>query len=497
MKNLFFIFILILSPVLFSQDVQTEESAEKNETEQEEASEPEQEETEEVAQEEETPVAEEPDENIPVINELSALKEEVSSLKGDMKKWQEESFALKKELLLLKEAASAEKKTVIVAEVLTESKEKGEKVVKIKPYGFIEIYGYGNDAKLMSNDLMVYVLDQEGSVFGMSARNTRLGLDISVPYIKSVDLSAKLEIDFVGSLPDTGNAETSTGIRMRHAFFKVAKTFETDTTLALLAGQTWATAIIPTFPNIINPAGGWGAGNLWNRLPLVELELAQKAGHFDFGLKAAAVKPITGTSANRRNFIEVNIDAGEASHWPSLQGQLYLKFKIPSIDVFWAAGGAYGREDYTSGVKVNNGDDLLYGNEVEVWMFNTALKVVHKYAELQGKYFIGKNLDMFGFFGGSIIKKDGIVMRSMSGTGFWADVTMKPVKNLRLSVGLGSEYTSHTQSVYDQNDTFWLSLFYTFFGHFTPGFQWQQIVTEKDDAKLTGNSYIGSLKFSF
>ncbi len=492
MKILFFIFILIFSQILFSQEAQTEEPEENNDQELEEAAEPEQTNEQSIVAEEESAIEQEE----PVVEqeEPSVAAEELSQLK-------EELSSLKKEFLLLKETVSAEKELKPEPELEPVSEDVPEKeerkAVRIKPYGFVELYGYGNDAQFLSNDLMVYVVDEDRSVFGMSARNTRLGLEISVPYIEKVDLSAIVEIDFVGSLPDTGNAETSTGLRMRHAFFKASKTFSSDTTLALKAGQTWATAIIPIFPNMINPAGGWGAGNLWNRLPLAELELAQKAGNFDLGLKGSVVKPITGTSANRRNFIEINIDAGEASNWPSLQGQLYLKFKMPSIDVFWAAGGAYGREDYTSGVKVNNGDDILFGNEVEVWMFNTALKIVHKYAELQGKYFLGENLDMFGYFGGSVVKENGIVTESMRATGFWAELTMKPLNKLRLSVGMGSEYNDHEQAVYNQNDVFWLSLFYTFFDHITPGFQWQQVITEKNSVKQTGNSYMGSLKFSF
>jgi hypothetical protein len=475
MRYLFFVLILLVSFHLFSEEEQGLETESDNSS----------------------------DKTVELQKEINDIKEQ--SLKRDsaVERSEKEIAELKKELVELKETLKKEKQEKLEAEQLAEQEKKQEQeaqeeeIIDFRPYGFIELYGYANDAQFLSNDLMVYVLDKNRSTVGMSARNTRLGLEISVPYIEVVDISAILEIDFVGSLPDTGNAESSTGIRMRHAFFKVSKTFSTDTTLALRAGQTWLTAIIPIFPCMINPAGGWGAGNLWNRLPLAELELAQKAGNFDFGLKGSIVKPITGTSANRRNFIEVNIDAGNASHWPGLQGQLYLKFKTPSIDVFWAAGGAYGREDYTSGVKVNNGDSILFGNEVEVWMFNTALKVVHKYAELQGKYFIGENLDMFGYFGGSVVKKDGIVTESMRATGFWTELSMKPFKTLKLSVGLGSEYNNHKLAVYNQNDVFWLSLFYTFFDHITPGFQWQQVITEKDDNKQTGNAFLGSLKFSF
>jgi hypothetical protein len=51
--------------------------------------------------------------------------------------------------------------------------------------------------------------------------------------------------------------------------------------------------------------------------------------------------------------------------------------------------------------------------------------------------------------------------------------------------------------LYDQNDAVWVSVFWTFFDHFTPGFQWEQIITEKTDVKKTGNIFLGNLKFTF
>ena len=386
----------------------------------------------------------------------------------------------------------------------TEEKKKDEKLsgdpIMFKPYGFIELYGWANDARFVSNDLTIYVKDEADSTANLSARNSRFGLTITVPYITAVELSAKLEIDFFGSLPDGGYAVTSTGIRMRHAFFKLAKTFETGTTLALLAGQTWATAIIPVFPNLINPAAGWGNGNPWNRLPLAEITVAQKMGKLCGGLKLAAAKPISGASSNRKNFIEVNVDSGDISNWPSLQGQLFLNGKFDKISFNFAAAGSYGREDYTKGIKVNNSDTLLYGNEVHTWIFNTALVISHKYADIKGKFYMGENLDMYGIFGGSLIKDDdGIVRDSMEAMGYWAELSLKPFTGLVLSTGLGAEMMEDCDdALYKQNDSFWVAAYYTFFKHFRIGFQWQNTITDYEDkGKLKGNSFMGSLRFTF
>lgn len=435
--------------------------------------------------------------------EIEQLKKESEKRDQELLKNRSEVDVLREELKKMKEDRDKEKAVEKIEKKLAEDK-KPEKVLTFKPYGFFELYGYGNDAKFSFNDLMVYVSDEKGSTGNISARNTRIGLDIGVPYITSFDLSGRLEIDFFGSLPDSGSAETSVGIRMRHAFFKISKTFKSKTTIALLAGQTWATAIIPTFPSVINPAAGWGAGNVWNRLPLAELSLAQSAGKIDMGIKFSAAKPITGASANRKMFIEMNIDAGDASNWPSLQSQIYLKSNFSSFNFMWAAAGAYGRENYIDGIKINGSDTLTYGDEVETWLFNTALVLSHKYAEAQGKFFIGENLDSFGVFGGSIIKDEsGFVSGSVRTMGYWAELTMKPFKGMKLSTGFGSELSdingkaSASDLKYDENSTFWISAFYTFYDHFTTGFEWQNTNTTKESNKITGNSFMGSLKFTF
>ncbi len=441
--------------------------------------------------------------------QVVTLTKDLEELKKGLEKRDAEIELLKKEFNNLKtkvEAPKVEEKVAEKKEEVKAPEKKEEKIVKFKPYGFFELAGYATDSTFQYNDLMLFVKDENGSTSNISARNTRLGLDVSIPYVTAVDLSGKFEVDFLGGLAKSGMAESNVGLRMRHAYLKIGKTFKTGTTLSLLAGQTWATATIPIFPNMINPSYGWGKGNLWSRLPVAELEVAQKAGPTCVGLKFGVAKPITGASANNGNFLEVNFDAGDVSHWPSIQGQLYLKANFAGIDLLAAAGGAYGRENYVDGIKINNAADPVFGDEVEVWMFNAALKVSHKYAEIQGKYFMGANLDMFGFFGGSLIKDaDGYIVDSLKAQGYWAELSLKPYKGLRLSVGLSGEYTNHDQAVYDQNDAVWVSVFWTFFDHFTPGFQWEQVITESSPTvenvttsqKLTGNAFFGNVKFTF
>lgn len=495
-KRMFLSMILLFSLVLSAQEpAQAEPKAEEPKVAEEKAEEPKA----DVETAEEPKAEEEKAEEPEAEDRVEVLTKQMNELAESIKKRDAEMELLKSELSNMKAKMEAPEVKENVAEKVQPPEKKEEApIVKFKPYGSIELAGYGSDAQFMSNDLMLYVEDEKGSTSNITARNTRFGVDISLPRLVEVDLVAKIELDFFGGLANSGLAESNVGLRIRHAYLKIGKTFKSGTTLSFLAGQTWSTATVPIFPSMINPAQGWGAGNVWSRLPLAEFEVAQKAGPTDIGLKLAVAKPITGASANKGGFLEMNIDAGDASHWPSLQGQLYVKAKFSGIDLMWAAAGAYGRENYVKGVKINNAPEPVYGDEVEVWIFDTALNLSHKYAEIQAKYFMGANLDMFGFFGGSIITdKGGYVVESMKGMGYWVELALKPYKGLKLAVGLGGEYTNHDQAVYDQNDSVWVSVFWTFFDHLTPGFQWQQIITEKNDIKKTGNVFLGNLKFTF
>jgi len=434
-----------------------------------------------------------------------AIEQRVKALEEKQAQLVEENKKLKEEIEAKKAAAAEEKKEM----------PKEKKAVEFLPYGFIELYAWMSDAALFTNDFPLYVTDEGKSTTGMSAKNSRLGTKIFFPRLEGVKLMGTLEIDFFTNMADTGYSESYPMIRMRHAFMDLSKTWG-DSTLGFKAGQTWAVATPILFPAQINPALGWGLGNLWQRMPLASIYFTQKfAETFSFNAEVAAARAMTGASSNRNGFLEVNIDAGDASHIPQIQGQVSLKGAFAGLDLLVAVGGAWGRESYKGGVFLNNKKDTTYtGGLVDVYLVNPALKLSHEYFEVGGKFFWGQNLDVFGAFGGALISEnanaDGTIKRVLDGQrtmGYWAQLTGKPLPGWSLHVGYSAEDPDQGQEkaapLFFRNSSIWVSTFYKFFGQMTLGFQWQQIrseditINKAPRKNLTGNSFMGNAKLEF
>jgi len=337
---------------------------------------------------------------------------------------------------------------------------------------------------------------------------------ILFPSLKEVNLSGKFEIDFYGSSNNSGAAESQVMPRLRHAYMDINQVYG-DTTVGFLAGQTWAPATPTLFPSLINPGAGWAMGNPWQRMPQIQLYGTQKIGDFQTGIIAAATRAMTGASTNQSAALEKSIDAGDASKMPMFQGQAFFKGKASDVEMFLAVGGAYGKEDYDkkSGLKGTckdaAGKDVscaLYGEKIDVQMFNVGGKISHKYANLQGKFYMGKNLDVFGVFGGSVVYDQQItdhkeVVGSQLVKGFWGELNVKPLEEINIGIGYGAEDPDQDQdnatTTYEKNSGLWATANYTMFKKFTVGVQYLNVKTVTAVKTLEGNSLMFNTKLNF
>ncbi len=448
------------------------------------------------------------------VNELKKQNEKQNELIKQLQKEQEQSVKEVKSLQVSARKNQAAKKAA-------ENKKKNKKkpAITFHPYGRIDLRGWANDAQFLVNDKPVCVADQDASSANITIRDTRLGFVLAVPGVTAVNMSARLEIDFFGNMGNSFAAEVIGMPRLRHAYFDIHHRFKSGTTIGGKFGQTWATAIVPLFP--VLSSGGWGAGNLWQRLPLGDLYLEQEIGKsWKMHFSVAAAKPMSGASPNRNSYVEFNIDAGAGSHWPALQTQLWFGGSAGSFTLYFAAAASYSRENYEHGVLVNNlkGTTKLYGNEVENWSFDSGMKIFHKYGYLQGKFFIGNNLDLYGAFSSGVTYSTDAqgnkkVLSSQRAMGYWGELHLTPFKQLDLFTGVGGEKPDTDQTgscpVFEENTAFWVGASYTFFDRLTLMFYWHQIQTEGFDTgkkdgvgdpirkDLTGNSYSGLIRFAF
>jgi len=139
---------------------------------------------------------------------------------------------------------------------------KTQKGFNAELYGFIKLDASYDTQKTAAGNLAFFVLpesnDGSDDEFNMTAKESRLGLNLSSGDMLPVETKAKLEMDFYGS-----SSETSASPRMRQAYLQF-KAGDWD----ILAGQTWdATQSI--LPKTLNFATGGRHGTLWARRPQV------------------------------------------------------------------------------------------------------------------------------------------------------------------------------------------------------------------------------------
>jgi len=396
---------------------------------------------------------------------------------------------------------------ISLASLTLSAEESKKKSVEFKPYGFIQLNAQAQDATFTASDLMIFVADETKGHLNYNVRDTRIGTKILFPSIEKVKLSGTIEVDFYGDFQQSGAAESRPQLRMRHGFIDLGKNFG-DTTLGLIAGSTWAPATPNIFPTAVGTPGGWAIGNIWQRMPQIQLYATHKIGVFTTGIKAAATRAMTGKSLSKGGGIETLIDAGDAATFPLIQAQLFAKGKVAGITIDLGVGAAYGKEDYSLGesdVKVKgkdeNGNDVqnsVDGSEVDVQLINAGLKISHQYANISGKFYTGKNINIFGSLASNATSD---YNDSQNAIGYFAQVGITPIKGVALNAGMGTDDPDEEQEnasvSYKKNSAMWTNLFYTLYSRYRVGAQYMKIETEKSDKTLTGNSYMLTFKLSF
>ena len=145
------------------------------------------------------------------------------------------------------------------------SREVGDQTgVIFKPYGYIKVDMAYDDTRTSGTGATAFVLPETTGFgsdrhFTMTARQTRLGLNIAGPDIGEGKSAGKIEVDFYAP----ASVENKAQLMMRQAYWQV-----TYPTWNVLVGQAWEVTS-PAFPNILNYAYLALSGNPGYRKPMV------------------------------------------------------------------------------------------------------------------------------------------------------------------------------------------------------------------------------------
>jgi hypothetical protein len=273
--------------------------------------------------------------------------------------------------------------------------------------------------------------------FEVSARLTRFGIDIMGPAVEKLGnakVSGKLEIDFYSTnVVSDSRAEP----RMRHAYVKLAWD-----DLFILAGQT-SDIISPIFPVVNADLVMWGAGNLGDRRPQLQVDWRPKMGTGNFILTGEV--GVTGADDNQNlDPAGVSFLDGVASGIPTLQGRVAYKG-----DHFWLAGKKFeiGAWAHYAQEKLDNQgaftDDKFtstgYGLDLVLPLFDIL--------EIRGEVWAGKNLDDVrgGIFQGVTAVNGGTEVEA---AGYWVELVLKAADWYTLHVGTSHD-NPHNDDILD------------------------------------------------
>lgn len=288
----------------------------------------------------------------------------------------------------------------------------------VELYGYIKGDGAWDSARMFNGNFAQWVESEPASgadsEYNLTARESRLGIDIRGPEMAGARTSGKVEIDFMG-----GGLENRPLPMMRHAYLQLEWP-EHD--ISLIAGQTWD-VISPLFPLAVNYAPGWWAGNVGYRRPQFRLTK---------GFKLGESTKLTLQGAATRTIGDINLlgpgDTGEDAGFPTVQARAALTFHgFSGQTATVGVSGHYGREEYDT-------DNIGSRVDLPSWSGSLDLLVpLSAKVTVKGEIFRGRNMDEY--LGGIGQGVNPATLRGITDVGGWASVNFGPWRGWRFGVG--------------------------------------------------------------
>lgn len=348
---------------------------------------------------------------------LNVLAEtENEALKARIERLEEELGELK--AILTEKTTTPEKASVPAQAAPTPSDG-----FSIKSYGYIKLDASYNDSKTASGNYVLYV-PSEGTVnndntFNITARQSRLGLDITAPQYEGWITKAKVEADFYGdgSIAHENKAE----LMLRHAFLETTKGG-----LSFLAGQTWD-VISPLNPNSLSYVPGFTSGNTGYRRPQMRVSYNKSFNDITGILTQFALSRTTGTANEDLDGNTVN--DGDDSGFPTVQGRVALTTKgVAGKKNIIGISGHFGREEVDASSTTGS------ANTYDSWSGNIDFVIpLSERFSLSGEAFTGINLD--DYFGGVLQGINTTTRNEISSKGMWSQINFAFNKEWQYTAG--------------------------------------------------------------
>ncbi len=365
----------------------------------------------------------------------------------------------------------------------------GKSVFTLKPYGYVKLDAIYDSQRVQNGELAFYVMPKEAGElddeFNMTARETRLGLDLAGPDTPDIKTTGKVEVDFYGS----GGAPNTAPLRMRLAYLDVAM----PKGFSIRAGQDWET-FITVIPRILNFSYLADAGALGLRRP--QFRLTQEIpiqGQTKVVAKVAAARTIG------EDIDGGGQDDGVDSGLPTLQYNLILEMPILTKKASkFSISGHWGRET-ADGVVSNS---VVVSDEKDYDTYSVIGSVflpLHERIALQGSIWTGENLDTYyGGIGQGINKT---LKTEIAAVGGFAQLITDITDDINWNIGYGiddpkdSDLNKGNRS---KNQIIFSSIYYKLTKAVTAAFEYSYMKTDyKQQSNVADNRFQGAMIYKF
>ncbi len=339
-----------------------------------------------------------------------------------------------------------------------------KKGFRITPYGKIKLDMAYNDSRAHpgNRDFVFWAKSETNgnngdNEFGFTARETRLGFELTGPEYNGVKTKGVVEIDFYGADGDERKAEPM----LRHAFMELK-----FPSFKLLAGQTWD-VISPLNPSTCNYSVNWLMGNIGYRRPQVRF-----SKDFSMGENSSLSTRFAVSLTGNQDLNIADVEDGKDKGFPSVQGRIGYRAEINGKNMEFGLSGHYGEEDI---------DTKYIGHEKDYKSWSANIDMVFPVwgnLVFKGEAFIGENLDTY--LGGIGQGVNIVTEEEVGSIGGWGQLTWIASKKLKFNAGAGIDNPENGDlNGMDRasNKVYYVNLFYRIIPPVTLGLEYMRVDT--------------------
>jgi len=362
-------------------------------------------------------------------------------------------------------------------------------LLTLKVYGYVKLDAAYDTQKTSAGDVLFYVLPkvngESDNEFNMTARETRLGLELAGPDIENLKTTAKIEADFYGN----GGSQNSPNLRMRLAYLDVAMPSGT----AVRAGQDWET-FLTVIPKTVNIAIMADVGAIGLRRP--QFRVTQDIPIYD---KTKLVAKVAAARTIGEDIDGGMQDDGADSGYPSVQYNLCLETPLLTAKATkLGVSGHWGNETLDSTVS-----NVVVDTDVKdynTWsVIGSLFLPVHQKVAIQGTIWQGKNLDTYyGGIGQGINKT---LQKGIGANGGYVQLITDLTEKLNWNIAYGIDDPDNqdlNNGNRSKNQTVVTSAYYKITSAVTAAFEYYYMTTSyKGQSAASDNRFQGAMIYKF